>query len=75
MGTGIVSTPNDFGLLGQRPTNQKLLDWLATEFVERGWSIKSIDRMILLSNTYRQSSAHDAVKAKIDTMIQEHNAQ
>jgi hypothetical protein len=66
LGTGIVSTPNDFGLLGQRPTNQKLLDWLAIEFVERGWSVKSIDRLILLSRTYTQSSAHDAAKAKVD---------
>jgi hypothetical protein len=48
MGTGLVATPNDFGLLGARPSNQKLLDWLAVEFIERGWSIKAIDRMILL---------------------------
>lgn len=66
MGTGIVGTPNDFGALGQRPTNQNLLDWLATEFVEKKWSVKAIDRVIVLSNAYRQSSGFDAAKAKID---------
>lgn len=66
MGTGLVATPNDFGLLGQRPTNRKLLDWLATEFVARNWSVKAIDRMIVLSSAYRQSSAIDPDKAKID---------
>ena len=66
MGTGIVGTPNDFGALGQRPTNQSLLDWLATEFVQNKWSVKSLDRLIVLSNDYRQSSASEAAKAKID---------
>jgi hypothetical protein len=65
-GTGIVATPNDFGTLGARPTNQKLLDWLAVEFMDRGWDIRAIDRLLLLSAAYKQSSAHDAVKAKID---------
>ena len=65
-GTGIVATPNDFGTLGARPTNQKLLDWLAVEFMDRGWDIRAIDRMLLLSAAYRQSSAHDEAKAKID---------
>lgn len=66
MGTGLVGTPNDFGALGARPTNQKLLDWLATEFIARGWSVKAIDRMILLSSTYRQVTAHDPSKAQKD---------
>jgi hypothetical protein len=66
MGTGIVATPNDFGLLGQRPTNQKLLDWLAVEFVERNWSVKNLDRMIVLSNAYQQASANDPKKAEMD---------
>jgi hypothetical protein len=66
MGSGIVATPNDFGVLGQRPTNQKLLDWLAVEFMERNWSVKAIDRLIVLSSAYRQDSADDAAKAKID---------
>lgn len=66
MATGIVGTPNDFGMLGQRPTNQNLLDWLATEFIEKKWSVKTLDRLILLSNAYRQSSIFDGAKAKID---------
>ena len=55
-GKGIVSTPNDFGRQGQMPSHPELLDWLATEFVERGWSIKELHRLIMLSNTYQQAS-------------------
>lgn len=56
-GRGIVETPSDFGAMGARPTNQDLLDWLATTFMEDGWHPKAIHRLILLSHTYRQSSA------------------
>jgi hypothetical protein len=56
MGDGIVKTPNDFGTLGERPTNPKLLDWMASEFVASGWDIKKLDRMILTSSTYRQTA-------------------
>ncbi|HUQ90747.1 MAG TPA: DUF1549 and DUF1553 domain-containing protein [Bryobacteraceae bacterium] len=66
MNTGLVGTPNDFGVLGQRPTNVKLLDFLALEFMDRNWSIKAIDRMIVLSQAYRQAATGDAEKAKID---------
>jgi hypothetical protein len=66
MGTGIVATPNDFGVLGQRPTNQKLLDWLAVEFMEHNWSVKTIDRAIVISSAYQQASADGAAQAKID---------
>jgi hypothetical protein len=66
MATGLVGTPNDFGLLGQRPANRALLDWLATEFVARNWSVKAIDRMIVLSSVYRQAAASLPAKAKID---------
>jgi hypothetical protein len=55
-GTGIVATPNDFGFSGVRPTNQELLDTLAVEFMERGWSIKELHRLIVMSATYRQQS-------------------
>jgi Protein of unknown function (DUF1553) len=55
-GTGLVSTPNDFGRMGTRPSNLDLLDWLASRFVEGGWRIKPLHRLILLSNAYRQSS-------------------
>lgn len=55
-GTGIVSTPDDFGARGARPVSQELLDWLAAEFVENGWSMKRMHRLILGSATYRQRS-------------------
>ncbi len=56
-GRGIVRSPNNFGLQGDPPTHPELLDWLAAEFVEHGWSLKHIHRLILASNTYRMSSA------------------
>lgn len=56
LGRGIVNTPEDFGTQGDRPTHPKLLDWLAVEFVRRGWSMKHIHRLIVTSATYRQSS-------------------
>ncbi|HEV8060713.1 MAG TPA: DUF1553 domain-containing protein, partial [Gemmataceae bacterium] len=55
-GRGIVGTPNDFGFRGQAPTHPELLDWLATEFVKHGWSLKHMHRLMVLSNTYRQAS-------------------
>ncbi len=56
-GRGIVRTPNNFGLQGKPPTHPELLDWLAVEFMRRGWSIKDLHRLILTSQTYRMSSA------------------
>jgi hypothetical protein len=53
-GTGIVATPNDFGRMGTRPSNPELLDWLANRFVESGWKMKPIHRLILLSQAYQQ---------------------
>ncbi len=55
-GRGLVATENDFGLLGSRPTHPRLLDWLALEFMDRGWSLKEIHRLIVTSHTYRQAS-------------------
>lgn len=55
-GRGIVATPADFGKLGVAPTHPKLLDWLADEFVGQGWSLKRLNRLILLSTVWRQSS-------------------
>ncbi len=65
-GRGIVATPNDFGFNGERPSHPELLDWLAGEFIARGWSIKSVQRLIVLSNTYRQSSGFQARAAEQD---------
>ncbi len=65
-GRGIVDTPNDFGRNGSRPTHPELLDWLAVEFRDGGQSLKKLHRLIMLSSAYRQSSAHDEAKAKID---------
>ena len=56
-GTGIVDTPSDFGVNGGRPTHPELLDWLACELIESGWNLKHIQRLILTSASYRQSSA------------------
>ena len=56
-GEGLVGTPSDFGLNGARPSHPELLDRLAVEFQRRGWSIKAMHRLIVLSSTYRQGSA------------------
>lgn len=55
-GEGLVRTPEDFGIKGDRPTHPGLLDWLAVEFVDNGWSMKHIMKTIVLSSTYQQSS-------------------
>ena len=55
-GRGIVSTPNDFGQLGESPTHPELLDWLATTLIRGGWRLKQLHRLILTSSTYRQAS-------------------
>lgn len=55
-GAGLVRTPEDFGMQGERPTHPELLDWLAVEFMDSGWDIKHIVELIVTSSTYRQSS-------------------
>jgi hypothetical protein len=66
MGTGIVRTPNDFGVMGDRPSNKQLLDWLASEFVAKGWSVKTLDRMIVMSSAYQQRSLPDKEREAVD---------
>src|SRR5207245_5309067 len=56
-GRGIVATPNDFGARGEPPTHPELLDWLTSRFIESGWSVKSLHRLMLKSNAYQQSSS------------------
>jgi hypothetical protein len=55
-GTGLVATPDNFGLSGSRPSHPELIDWLAVEFIAKGYSVKHVHRLILYSATYRQSS-------------------
>ncbi len=55
-GTGLVKTPNDFGVQGEKPSHPELLDWLAVEFVQSGWDVKHLVRLMVTSATYRQSS-------------------
>ncbi|MGB7328855.1 MAG: PSD1 and planctomycete cytochrome C domain-containing protein [Rubripirellula sp.] len=55
-GSGLVETENDFGLQGSSPSHPDLLDWLATQFVDRGWSLKEMHRLIVTSHAYQQSS-------------------
>ena len=65
-GTGLVSTPEDFGTRGERPSHPDLLDWLAVEFMESGWNLKALHRLIVTSSTYRQSSDLRPEIAEID---------
>jgi Protein of unknown function (DUF1553)/Protein of unknown function (DUF1549)/Planctomycete cytochrome C len=70
-GKGIVETPNDFGRMGAAPSHPQLLDWLATEFVRQGWSIKAMHRLMLMSSTYQQASDFtSAVNQKKDPQNQ-----
>jgi hypothetical protein len=64
-GRGLVGTPSDFGVMGERVIDQKLLDYLAATFVEGGWRMKRMHRLIMLSNAYQQSSAHRPEAAQI----------
>ena len=65
-GRGLVATPNDFGFSGARPSHPELLDWLATELVDRGWSLKAIHRLIVTSAAYRQASLDDPARRAVD---------
>jgi Protein of unknown function (DUF1553)/Protein of unknown function (DUF1549)/Planctomycete cytochrome C len=65
-GRGLVGSTDNFGRLGERPSNPALLDWLAIRFVEGKWSLKSLHRLIMLSSTYQMSSTHDPHASEID---------
>ena len=66
-GRGIVATPGDFGTQGASPSHPELLDWLATELVARGWSLKAMHRLMVTSATYRQSSTASPKALEADT--------
>jgi hypothetical protein len=66
LGRGIVPSVDNFGVLGERPTHPELLDWLAADLVQNGWSIKGAIRQIVLSSTYRMSSHGEAVVEERD---------
>ena len=66
-GKGIVPTVDNFGKMGEQPTNQQLLDWLAVDFMDKGWSIKQMQRLIMTSEAYQMASEYnDAASAKND---------
>jgi hypothetical protein len=69
-GNGLVHTPGDFGVRGERPSHPELLDWLAAEFMDGGWSRKKLLRTILLSATYRQSSAVQRPAAELAHLME-----
>jgi len=66
LGKGLVDTVDNFGLQGTPPTHPELLDWLAAEFVQCGWSIKAMHRLIMSSDAYRRRSGFDADNARLD---------
>ena len=59
-GRGLVGTPSDFGAMGERPSHPDLLDWLASDFVEHGWQLKRLHKLIVTSTAYRQFSARNS---------------
>ena len=65
-GVGLVATPSDFGTMGEEPSDPALLDWLASEFVARGWSLKAMHRLMVTSSTYRQSGRWNEAAARVD---------
>ena len=65
-GQGLVRTPSNFGKLGEPPTHPELLDWLTAEFLDKGWSLKRLHRLILSSSTYRMSSEMNPAAFAID---------
>ena len=65
-GRGLVATPGDFGALGERPSHPELLDWLASEFVAQGWSLKKLHQLILTSHAWQQAATRTPEGERID---------
>jgi hypothetical protein len=66
LGRGIVATPSDFGTRGEAPSHPELLDWLAVQLIDRGWSLKELHKLILTSAVYRQSAAANEAARAVD---------
>lgn len=73
-GKGLVATSDNFGTRGERPSNPELLDWLAARFVESGWNVKTMHRLIVLSNTYRQGNQASVSPGSVPPDAQLHAA-
>lgn len=65
-GRGLVNTPSDFGVMGEQPTHPELLDWLARDFMSNGWKLKRLQKLMMTSTAYRQSSARPVELAEKD---------
>ncbi|MFM7832838.1 MAG: DUF1553 domain-containing protein, partial [Planctomycetaceae bacterium] len=65
-GKGLVTTPNDFGISGERPSHPELLEWLASDLVSHGWTLKRLQRLIMSSSTWMQSALADEQRALLD---------
>ncbi|MFM8728342.1 MAG: DUF1553 domain-containing protein, partial [Planctomycetaceae bacterium] len=65
-GKGLVTTPNDFGISGERPSHPELLEWLASDLVSHGWTLKRLQRLIMTSSTWMQSALADEQRALLD---------
>jgi hypothetical protein len=65
-GAGLVNTPSDFGLRGERPSHPELLDWLAVRFMNEGWSMKAMHRLIMCSAVYRQNDSANPAAVAVD---------
>jgi hypothetical protein len=72
-GKGIVETSDNFGKLGASPTHPELLDWLAVDFVQHGWTLKRLHRQIMISSVYRQSSRQDAEESSLAKKVDPEN--
>ena len=66
-GVGLAGNANNFGKMGKKPTHPELLDWLAQDFIDNGWSIKNLHRQIMLSQTYQRSSYHPQYNLVVQT--------
>jgi cytochrome c553 len=65
-GEGIVRTPSNFGKMGEQPSHRELLDWLALEFIDRGWSVKAMHRLLMTSQAYQMAATDTAANVAID---------